>query len=105
MAAALAAGLAAQAYEYDVREPAIRPQCSGAQPGVWTLDWNAALANAKSGALAGSMTFFTGDADRPRRVVGSFAGILMGGSGYGTVVVRGVGSWAAKIAPCGGCSD
>ena len=36
---------------------------------------------------------------------GKFYGAVMGGSGYGTVVVPGVGSWPVKIAVCGGCSD
>ncbi len=59
----------------------------------------------KSGLLDGSMVFYTGSAKKPRKVKGSFKGIVMGGAGYGTVVVGGVGSWAVKITACGSCSD
>lgn len=40
-----------------------------------------------------------------RLVSARFYGIIMGGGGYGTVIVPKLGSWAAKIAVCGGCSD
>jgi hypothetical protein len=63
-----------------------------------------ATANAKTGLLSGSVTFLVGSGDRPRKVRGTFAGVVTGGAGYGTVVVKGVGSFAAKIAPCGSCS-
>ena len=43
----LIAGIAAQAFEYDVREPAIKPQFIGAESGIWTLDWETALAKAQ----------------------------------------------------------
>lgn len=33
---------------YDVHEPAIRPTWKGAQPGVWTMDYEAALANGRA---------------------------------------------------------
>ena len=64
-----------------------------------------ATANARTGALKGSFTFLTGDAQRPKKVRGTFAGAVMGGAGYGSVVVKGEGSWAVKVTPCGGCSD
>ncbi len=64
-----------------------------------------ATCNATTGVLKGTLTFFTGDASRPRKVRGKFTGIVMGGSGYGTVVVRNVGSWAVKLSACGSCSD
>lgn len=40
-----------------------------------------------------------------RMVSARFYGIIMGGGGYGTAVVPKIGSWAVKIAVCGGCSD
>ena len=64
-----------------------------------------ATANATTGLLTGSMTFFVGSEARPRKVKGTFSGVVMGGSGYGSVVVKGEGSWAAKITACGSCVD
>lgn len=59
-----------------------------------------------SGQLKGTMTFST---VRPngsiKKVRGTFTGVIMGGSGYGTVFVAGEGTWAVKIAVCGSCSD
>ena len=61
---------------------------------------------ARTGLLKGTMSFST---VRPngavRKVKGAFTGIVMGGSGYGTVVVTSEGSWGVKIAVCGSCSD
>lgn len=51
--------------------------------------------SAKTGMLKGQI----------KNMKGKFYGAVMGGSGYGTVVVPGVGSWPVKIAVCGGCSD
>ena len=64
-----------------------------------------ATANATTGLLTGSMTFFVGSEARPRKFKGTFSGVVMGGSGYGSVVVKGEGSWAAKITACGSCVD
>ena len=55
----LAAGLAAHAYEYDVSEPKIKPQCTGAAPGVWTLDKDAAFDAAKAEGKY-TLVLFTG---------------------------------------------
>ncbi len=59
-----------------------------------------------SGLLKGNMTFST---VRPngaiKKVKGTFTGVIMGGSGYGTVFVAGEGTWAVKIAVCGSCSE
>ena len=61
---------------------------------------------ARTGQLKGTMTFST---VRPngsiKKVRGKFTGVVMGGSGYGTVFVPGEGTWAVKIAVCGSCSD
>lgn len=60
----------------------------------------------KSGLLRGSMYFYvTRPTGRVTRVKGTFNGVVMGGSAYGNVVVKGDGSWAVKIAVCGGCSE
>ena len=65
-----------------------------------------AKCTARTGQLKGTLAFPT---LRPngavRKVKGTFTGVVMGGSGYGTVVVTGEGSWAVKIAVCGSCSD
>ena len=70
------------------------------------LSWLSAKCTARTGQLKGTMAFST---LRPngavRKVKGTFAGVVMGGSGYGTVVVTGEGSWAVKIAVCGSCGD
>ncbi len=60
----------------------------------------------RSGLLNGSMTFrVLNDRGVEKKVRGTFKGIVMGGAGYGTVIVKGVGTWAVKIAACGSCSD
>ena len=50
-ASILAAGAlvasAAWGYEYDVHQPALKPQRKGAEQGVWTLDKDAAFEAAK----------------------------------------------------------
>ena len=64
---------------------------------VWTGEETGfkACFSSKTGALKGRMT----------ALGGKFYGVVMGGSGYGTIVVPGTGSWPVKIAVCGGCSD
>ena len=56
--------------------------------------------------LSGKMVFslMRGDG-RIKRVRGQFKGVVLGGAGYGTVVVGKEGSWPVKIAVCGGCGD
>lgn len=61
---------------------------------------------AKTGLLKGSMVFQAAQPNgRTRRFKGLFSGVVMGGSAYGTVRVNGEGSWAVKVAVCGGCSE
>lgn len=60
--------------------------------------------NAKTGEMNGSLTFLTGDSNRPRKVRAKFYGAAMGGSGYGTLVIKNVGSWPIGLMPCGSCS-
>ena len=60
-------------------------------------------ATANAGVLKGSMKFQVVDGKRIRKVKGTFVGVVMGGSGYGTVYVKGVGSWAVKLVACGSC--
>lgn len=60
----------------------------------------------KTGELKGFLPFgIVADNGEIKKVKGKFHGTVMGGSGYGTVVVSGTGSWPVKIAVCGGCSD
>ncbi len=60
----------------------------------------------RTGFLNGSMTFLVRkDSGEVRPVRGTFKGIVMGGAGYGTVIVQNVGTWAVKIAACGSCND
>ncbi|MCR5415082.1 MAG: thioredoxin family protein [Kiritimatiellae bacterium] len=65
-----------------------------------------AVCNQRTGVLKGTFVFFTGeDESRPKKVTAKFRGVVMGGSGYGTVVVRNAGSWAVKISACGSCGE
>jgi len=59
----------------------------------------------KAGTLKGSFYFMVGDEAKPKKVRGKFTGIVMGGSGYGTVFLKDTGSWAVRISACGSCSD
>lgn len=62
--------------------------------------------SSRTGALKGYMPFqVQTDGGTVRKVKGKFYGVVMGGSGYGTVIVPDTGSWPVKIAVCGGCSD
>ena len=65
-----------------------------------------ARSTGSSGQLKGSMTFSTVRANGSiKKVKGTFTGVIMGGSAYGTVFVGGEGTWAVKIAVCGSCSE
>ena len=64
-----------------------------------------ATCNSRSGLLSGSMKFRVTGGGAEKTVVGKFYGVVVGGAGYGTVVVKGDGSWAVKIAVCGSCSE
>ena len=56
--------------------------------------------------LSGRMVFCLDKGDgRIKRVHGQVRGVVLGGAGYGTVVVSREGSWPVKIAVCGGCGD
>ena len=46
-------------YEYDVHQPAIKPQFKGAEQGVWTLDKDAAFEAAKAEGKC-TLLLFTG---------------------------------------------
>ena len=64
-----------------------------------------ASCNSRSGLLSGSMKFRVAGGGTEKTVVGKFSGVVVGGAGYGTVAVKGDGSWAVKIAVCGSCSE
>ncbi|MBQ4199629.1 MAG: thioredoxin family protein [Kiritimatiellae bacterium] len=60
----------------------------------------------RTGTLKGTMKFSTlRNNGSIKKVRGTFTGVVMGGSGYGTVMVSGEGTWAVKIAVCGSCSE
>ncbi len=65
-----------------------------------------ASCNSSTGVLKGKLYFRVLQPNgRPKKVTGNFTGIVMGGSGYGTVLVKKEGTWAVKIAVCGSCSE
>jgi len=65
-----------------------------------------ARCDSKTGVLTGSQTLLTVKADgKTKKVKATFYGVVMGGSGYGTLVVTNDASWPVKIAICGSCSD
>ena len=65
-----------------------------------------ATCNLNTGALSGKMVFRVNkDNGRKKNISCNFCGIVMGGSGYGTVILKGAGAWPVKIAVCGSCSD
>ena len=62
--------------------------------------------SSSTGVLKGTFPFMVlSDGGTVSKISGRFYGAVMGGSGYGTVVVPKVGSWPVKIAVCGGCSE
>ena len=60
----------------------------------------------RTGEFSGSMNFYSdkggGTTKRTRATV---YGVVVGGTGYGTVLVRGIGSWAVKVSACAACED
>lgn len=57
-----------------------------------------------TGLLSGSMRIDFQKADGHRKKIkGVVRGVVMGGSGYGMLVLRGVGTWPVKIMACGSC--
>ena len=60
----------------------------------------------RTGQIKGTIMFPTVRSNwSVKKVKGTFTGVVMGGTGYGTVSVLGEGTWAVKIAVCGSCSD
>ena len=65
-----------------------------------------AVCNLNTCKLSGKMVFRAHkDNGREKKISCNFYGIVTGGSGYGTVVMKGAGAWPVKIAVCGACSD
>ena len=65
-----------------------------------------ASVKALSGTLKGKMMFHVRKPDgKLRRVSGLIRGVVMGGAGYGSIVLNNTGSWAVRIAVCGSCSE
>ena len=60
----------------------------------------------RTGAFAGTMNLYadrgTGSVKRARATV---CGVVVGGTGYGTVLVSNIGSWAVKVSACAACED
>ena len=80
-------------------------EVSGSKWSGTKLSGLSAKCAARTGQLKGTMAFSTVHSNGAiKKVKGTFTGVVMGGSGYGTVVVPGEGSWAVKIAVCGSCS-
>ena len=61
---------------------------------------------ARTGAFSGTMTFL-GDkgGGTTKRTRANVYGVVVGGTGYGTVLVKNVGSWAVKVSACAACED
>lgn len=58
----------------------------------------------RNGLLNGSMRIdFEKSDGHLKRIKGAVHGVVMGGSGYGMLVIRGVGTWPVKIMACGSC--
>lgn len=65
-----------------------------------------ASVNGRTGSLKGKMMFHVRKPDgKIRRVSGLVRGVVMGGAGYGSIVLNNTGSWAVRIAVCGSCSE
>ena len=61
---------------------------------------------ARTGAFSGSMMFYGDKGGRTtKRTRATVHGVVVGGTGYGTVLVKNVGSWAVKVSACGACED
>lgn len=57
-----------------------------------------------TGLLSGSMRIdFEKTDGHLKKIKGVVRGVVMGGAGYGTLVIRGVGTWPVKITACGSC--
>jgi len=73
--------------------------------GTVTSGFAARLAT-RTGTFSGSMNFYTdrggGSVKRTRATI---YGVVVGGTGYGTVLVNNIGSWAVKISACAACED
>ena len=60
----------------------------------------------RTGEFAGSMNFYTDRGGRfAKRTRATVYGVVVGGTGYCTVLVKNVGSWAVKVSACAACED
>ena len=61
---------------------------------------------AQTGFFSGTMSFYLDKGNGSvKRTKGTVNGIVVGGTGYGAVLVRNVGSWAVKVSACAACED
>ena len=54
---------------------------------------------AKTGQLKGSFTLYTYNGSKLKKVKANITGAVVGGTGYGTAVIKNVGSFAIKLCP------
>ena len=60
----------------------------------------------RTGTFSGSMNFHAdGGGGKIKRTRADVYGVVIGGTGYGTVLVKNVGSWAVKVSACAACED
>ena len=60
----------------------------------------------QTGEFSGTMNFYTDRGGRvAKRTKATVYGVIVGGTGYCSVLVRNVGSWAVKISACAACED
>lgn len=60
----------------------------------------------RTGAFSGSMNFYADKGGgRIKRTRAEVYGVVIGGTGYGTVLVKNAGSWAVKVSACAACED
>lgn len=61
---------------------------------------------AGTGAFSGTMNFYVDKGGgATKRTRANVYGVVIGGTGYGTVLVKNVGSWAVKVSACAACED
>lgn len=73
--------------------------------GTAATKFTATSSNA-TGLLTGKMTFqVITSIGRIRKISCNFFGAIMGGAGYGTVIIKNEGSFAVKITACSACDD
>ena len=60
----------------------------------------------RTGEFSGSMNFYSDKGGgKTKRTRANVYGVVVGGTGYGTVFVKNVGSWAVKVSACAACED